>query len=117
MAGMWISLQNVNLSGQPPANRARVYHAAEVGRNTARSRVPVKTGRLRRSLKAEMTSDGARFGSDVSYASYVEKGTRRMRAQPYLEPGKQAALADLEGRPLKSVRRKTNTPRRRRRAA
>ena len=45
--------------------------------------VPVLTGRLRHSLRVY---DNDSFGSDVRYAGYVETGTRRTRAQPYLAP-------------------------------
>lgn len=111
MAGVWVDLQVRSLTGRPAtATKARNFRAAEVGVRVARQKVPVRTGRLRRSLKAELTSNGARFGSDVSYASYVEKGTSRMRAQPYLEPGKQAALSFLQQR--QQTRRTTRAQRR-----
>ena len=45
--------------------------------------VPVRTGKLRLSIKVY---DGDSFGSEVRYAGYVENGTRFMRARPYLEP-------------------------------
>lgn len=51
---------------------------------------PVNTGRLRDSIHVETVDDGTReivAGSDeIDYASYVEFGTTRMRAQPYLRP-------------------------------
>lgn len=37
---------------------------------------PVDTGRLRESLKAEVSGDTARVGSNVDYAGYVEEGHR-----------------------------------------
>lgn len=56
----------------------------------AKELVPVKTGNLRRSLMTEVqaTPNGAtaRVGTGVDYAPYVEFGTRRQRAQPYLRP-------------------------------
>ena len=45
--------------------------------------VPVRTGRLRLSIRVY---DDDSFGSDVHYAGFVEGGTRYMRAQPYMEP-------------------------------
>lgn len=58
---------------------------------------PVDTGRLRASITSEVgkDSDGlyAVVGSDVEYAGYVEFGTSRNAAQPYLRP----ALAEVEG--------------------
>ena len=45
--------------------------------------VPVRTGKLRLSIKVY---DNDSFGSDVRYAGFVEDGTRFMRARPYLAP-------------------------------
>lgn len=51
---------------------------------------PVDTGRLRSSITHEIQKDGRGLvgvvGTNVSYAAYVEFGTSRMRAQPYLRP-------------------------------
>jgi HK97 gp10 family phage protein len=51
---------------------------------------PVDTGRLRASITHEIASDVeglvGRVGTDVEYAPYVEFGTGRMAAQPYLRP-------------------------------
>lgn len=52
---------------------------------------PVDTGRLKASLKKTKTGDGWRIGTDLYYAGYVEFGTRRMRAQPYIRPSISAA--------------------------
>lgn len=51
---------------------------------------PVDTGRLRASITTQVTVDQvgpvARIGSNVEYAIYVEMGTSRMEAQPFLRP-------------------------------
>ena len=57
----------------------------------ARRRAPVRTGRLRASiipLPARGRGGRARAGlhAQAPYALWVEIGTRRMRAQPYLRP-------------------------------
>jgi HK97 gp10 family phage protein len=55
---------------------------------------PVDTGRLRSSISWAVQIGGegivGRVGTDVEYAPYVEFGTSRMRAQPYLRPAIQA---------------------------
>lgn len=61
---------------------AELKRAAEAGAEAARRRAPVDTGKLRDSIQA----NGARFGSDVDYALYVEFGTTDTPAQPYLRP-------------------------------
>lgn len=56
---------------------------------------PVDTGRLRASITHALESDAqgvlAIVGTDVHYAPYVEFGTSRMAAQPYLRPALAAA--------------------------
>lgn len=54
----------------------------------AKEYCPVDTGRLRNSISHEtdMTDQAAVIGSNVEYAAYVELGTSRQYAQPYLRP-------------------------------
>ena len=63
----------------------------------AKSLCPVDTGRLRSSIGHEMGQEGSslfvRVGSNVNYAPYVELGTRRMSAQPFLVPALAAGVA------------------------
>ena len=64
----------------------------------AKELCPVDTGRLRSSITSQIERDGATIvgvvGTDVEYASFVEFGTQRMEAQPFLVP---AAYAVLQG--------------------
>lgn len=49
--------------------------------------VPVDTGVLRDSIKAEKAGDGWTVGPrGVDYAEFVENGTSRSPAQPYVAP-------------------------------
>lgn len=58
----------------------------------AKALAPVDTGNLRASLGVEFSGDGragvmrAEIGPSASYGLYVEMGTSRMAAQPYLRP-------------------------------
>ena len=51
-------------------------------------RTPVDTGNLKRSITHKVNKDekSVTIGSNVEYSVYVEKGTSRNRAQPYLTP-------------------------------
>ena len=50
--------------------------------------VPVDTGTLKRSITLEITDGGmaAEVEPHTEYAAYVEYGTRKMAAQPYIKP-------------------------------
>lgn len=53
----------------------------------AKLRAPVDTGELRDSLKEQMNGDSqVDIGTVVEYSDYVELGTSRQQAQPYLRP-------------------------------
>lgn len=54
----------------------------------AKQECPVDTGRLRNSIthEVDMSEQAAIIGSNVEYAAYVELGTSRQKAQPYLRP-------------------------------
>lgn len=58
--------------------------------SAARGLCPVDTGRLRSSIVMRKGRDGLGFyveiGTSVSYAPFVEFGTSRMRARPFLLP-------------------------------
>jgi len=53
---------------------------------------PVDTGNLMGSLHWRKTDWGWIVGTTVDYASFVEFGTRKMAAQPYLRPAAHKAF-------------------------
>lgn len=59
-----------------------------VAEGYAKLNCPVDTGRLRNSITHERDDEEGQvqIGTNVEYAPYVEYGTSRMKAQPYLEP-------------------------------
>lgn len=54
----------------------------------AKDNCPVDTGRLRNSITnaVDMGEQTVYIGTNVEYAAFVELGTSRMRARPYLGP-------------------------------
>jgi len=60
----------------------------------AKQLCPVDRGRLRSSITNEIGQDGqglvVTIGTNVEYAPYVELGTSKMAAQPYLLPALEA---------------------------
>lgn len=73
----------------------------------AKRACPVDTGRLRSSIGTELmiTYPGAVVGTNVHYAPYVEFGTTRQRAQPYLTPAAEAGRRELVRRVSEALRR------------
>lgn len=62
----------------------------------ARRIVPFRTGALMRSITTERIGDGEyKVGSSLVYAPFVEFGTSKMRAQPYLRPAVETVFASL----------------------
>lgn len=53
---------------------------------SAKQNAPVDTGRLKASITHKVDGLMGVVGSDVEYAPYIELGTQRMKAQPYLRP-------------------------------
>lgn len=83
---------NAMLSRLSDAGRGRALGSALLAgallvEGDAKRRAPVDTGTLRNSIRAEQQSDTeATVGTPVEYAPFVEYGTSRQAAQPYLRP-------------------------------
>ena len=60
----------------------------------AKARTPVLTGTLRRSIASVFENGGltGRVGPSVFYSRFVEFGTKRMAARPYMRPAAEAVL-------------------------
>lgn len=67
----------------------------------AKELCPVDTGRLRNSISSELRTENDNLvgivGTDVEYAPFVEFGTVRMDAQPFLIPAAYAVLQPGRG--------------------
>jgi len=63
--------------------------------------VPVRTGRLRASIHHGKIEAHVYFvGSPVYYAPFVEYGTRKMSAKPYLRPAVRKVVSEYRSRGL-----------------
>lgn len=56
--------------------------------------VPVDSGDLQRSIHAESGPSGNFVVADEEYAAFVELGTSKMAAQPYLRPAMSTTLPE-----------------------
>lgn len=87
--GVKETLANINLAN----SRVRKAVQEQIGKSAlniqfgAKKRCPVRTGALRNSITVDFYGImSAQIGPHMPYAPYVEYGTRKMRAQPYLFP-------------------------------
>lgn len=76
-----------------------LVEAAQSIVDAARAIVPVKTGRLQNSIRWQMekplTALVQAGGEAAPYAGYVENGTSRMAAQPFMSPAVQLRLSQI----------------------
>jgi len=75
----------------------KLVTAAVMVERTAKEECPVLTGTLRRSITHEPTVPEREVlvGTNVEYAAYVELGTSKMAAQPYLRPALEANVNEI----------------------
>ena len=77
------------------ANRVADEEAPKIVER-AKEIVPVRTGRLRNSIYWRKTGFlGFEVGATMFYATFVEFGTRYIRARPYLRPAMQEKLPEI----------------------
>lgn len=62
----------------------------------AKKGCPVDTGRLRSSITSRIEESTGVIGTTVEYASYVEFGTDRMPARPFLFPAAERVRARIK---------------------
>jgi len=79
-------LKNMSEVVEREATQEALYAAATVVHGQAVSLCPVDLGNLKASLAFEVGDTEAEIGTPVEYAPYVEMGTSRQAAQPYLRP-------------------------------
>lgn len=72
----------------------KLVTAALMVEATAKQTVPVLTGTLKRSIthKPEVPKKEVLVGSNLPYAPFIELGTSRMSARPYLRPALEANI-------------------------
>lgn len=80
------------------ANENMLMAMGIAGRDYIKLLTPVDTGALRDSIDYKNDDNTLYWGSTLTsedYPIYVEKGTRKMKKQPYIEPGIMLNLGSL----------------------
>jgi len=89
---------------QSEALEEEVHNVVEnVGDNMvsyAHGIVPVRTGNLMASIFADVDEDNlsVTLGATADYASFIEYGTVKMRAQPFLQPAADVGTEEMNAR-------------------
>ena len=95
MSVTFISHAKDVLSGMAKAKRDALEVIGGMAESYAKKACPVDTGRLRNSIThAQYDENTEVIGSNVSYASFVELGTSKMSAKPYLRPAAEGHTAE-----------------------
>lgn len=74
---------------------AELNAAAEAVCKRAKELCPVDTGRLQASISVSQDGNGAYVSAGTDYAPYVEFGTSKAAAQPFLVPALLSVSAEL----------------------
>lgn len=76
----------------------------------AKLRTPVDTGLLRGSISHKVVSDKeVQVGTDIEYSDYVEFGTSKKQAQPFLTPAFEENSQEIKNIIIDGIRRVTNS--------
>jgi len=87
MSDVKITDNSATFKGAASAQIERAMEACGlVAEGYAKAKCPVDTGRLRNSISHAAKGNSAYIGSNVEYAPFVEFGSRRQHAKPYLKP-------------------------------
>ena len=78
------------------AKKKALTEAALIVEGQAVSLAPVDTGNLKNSITHQVKEDEARIGTNTDYGPYLEFGTRKMPAQPYLRPAFDKSKNNIE---------------------
>lgn len=86
-----LAIDSVNLTEEvTQALRLAIHRALTkiglVAEDYAKRLCPVITGRLRNSITFYTDDDTVTIGTNVEYAQFVEEGTSRREAKPFLRP-------------------------------
>jgi HK97 gp10 family phage protein len=98
----WCNRVLANLQAFPEVVDARLRTELEGAVETAKSLVPVSSGKLRDSIRLEGGNLNYNFIADATnlrgqpYAVYLEMGTVKMPAQPFMVPALEQAFANFE---------------------
>lgn len=103
LAGLKAALADASSKAHEAAVKA-IKEETDATRDDARHRAPVKTGKLRESIRAEAEGLNGEVKATARYAPFVEHGTYRDKAQPYMAPAADKARSRLPKRAAEIIK-------------
>lgn len=94
----WISLVVGMKQTTPEKAKEIMGEIGESAKSVMDAHTPVRSGELKAGNTLTETVQGFDLSNAVDHAIFVEKGTRRMRAQPFLEPATEYAAQEMDAR-------------------
>ena len=97
MSVTFVSHAKEVLSAEQTARNKALEIIGGKAESYAKKLCPVDTGRLRNSITHQQYDDNTEvIGTNVEYAPYVELGTHKQKAQPYLRPAAENHSAEYK---------------------
>ena len=97
MAVVFINHCPEALTGAKQAKTQALEIIGGMAESYAKAACPVDTGRLRNSITHQQYSEDTEvIGTNVEYAPYVELGTSKMGAKPFLRPAAENHTAEYK---------------------
>ncbi len=94
----WISLVVDMKSTTPEKVKEIMGEIGESSKMVMDSHTPVRTGKLKANNTLAETENGFDLSNATEYAVFIERGTRKMKAQPFLEPAAEYAAQEMDNR-------------------
>jgi HK97 gp10 family phage protein len=82
-----------------------IQEAAELVAETAKALAPKRTGKLAGSIEVVADHDGASVVAEAPYASFVEFGTLKKPARPFLGPALRSQKGEVLRRLIEALRK------------
>lgn len=87
---------NKAVQRSPELTRKAVYNTGEKIKKSARDKAPVDTGFLKSQIAHNPLGLSSEIVSQAGYSGFLEKGTRKMPAQPFMQPAMDDNKAGFE---------------------
>ena len=94
----WISLVVDMRKTTPEKVKTTMDEIGKDSKMVMDAHTPVRSGKMKSNNTLTETEQGFDLSNATDYAVFVEKGTRKMKAQPFLEPATEYAAQEMDAR-------------------